>query len=45
MCDNLLENNMKSDLELLVEYDMYELGYDPNNKEDIVKYWKEKLDD
>ena len=32
-----------SDLELLVIFDMYENGLDPSNKEDIIKYWKEKL--
>ena len=34
---------MLSDLELLVIHDMYELGYDPANKEDINKYWEERL--
>lgn len=32
-----------SELELLVQYDMYENGFDPSNKEDVIKYWKEKL--
>lgn len=35
---------MKSDLELLVEYDMYEMGYDPNNPSDVEAYWKERLE-
>lgn len=35
---------MKSDLELLVEYDMYEKGYDPNNPADVKKYWEERLE-
>lgn len=34
-----------SDLELLVFQDMIYSGYDPTNKEDIEKYWKERLDD
>jgi len=34
---------MKSDLELLVEYDMYISGFDPKNKEDIKRYWEERL--
>ena len=34
---------MKSNLELLVEYDMYTLGFDPTNKEDIKRYWEEIL--
>ena len=34
---------MLSELELLVIHDMYELGYDPANKEDINKYWEERL--
>ena len=33
----------RSDLELLVINDMYELGYDPTNQEDINKYWEERL--
>lgn len=35
---------MKSDLELLIEYDMYELGYDPANKTDVKHYWEMMLD-
>jgi hypothetical protein len=34
---------MQSDLELLVEYDMYELGYDPTKKQDIKDYWEHLL--
>jgi hypothetical protein len=30
---------MKSDLELLVEYDMYVNGFDPNDKGEIIAYW------
>lgn len=33
----------KSDLELLIEYDMYENGYDPNNIEDVKLYWESLL--
>ena len=36
---------MKSDLEFLVEYDMYESGYDPSNLDDIKLYWEMMLDD
>ena len=31
---------MKSELEMLVEYDMYTLGYDPSKLEDINRYWE-----
>lgn len=34
---------MESQLELLVKYDMYENGYNPNDKNDIQKYWNERL--
>lgn len=34
-----------SDLELMVQYDMYINGYDPSNIEDIKEYWKERLND
>jgi len=34
---------MQSDLELLVENDMYEQGYDPMSKDDIEEYWKDLL--
>jgi len=34
---------MKSDLELLVEYDMYENGFDPSNLDDIKEYWRTRL--
>jgi hypothetical protein len=34
---------MKSELELLVEYDMYVNGFDPTNPEDVKVYWEEKL--
>ena len=30
-------------LEQLVEYDMYESGYDPKNTEDVKRYWEERL--
>ena len=33
----------KSELELLVEYDMYINGYDPSNPEHIKQYWEERL--
>lgn len=29
-----------SDLEMLVMDDMYWLGYDPSNKEDVDEYWE-----
>jgi hypothetical protein len=32
-----------SDLEMLVITDMYELGYDPKNPEDIKLYWEAML--
>ena len=35
----------KSDLELLVEYDMYEKGYDPSSVTDIEEYWEVVLND
>jgi hypothetical protein len=35
--------DIKSDLEFLVEYDMYELGYDPSNKDHIKQYWEMML--
>lgn len=34
---------MNSDLEMLVEYDMYESGYDPSNQNDIKEYWEMML--
>lgn len=34
---------MKSDLELLIEYDMYENGFDPSNKEQVKEYWRTRL--
>lgn len=34
-----------SDLELLIMTDMYVNGYNPSCKEDIIEYWKERLDD
>lgn len=33
-----------SDLEQLVTFDMYELGLDPKNPEDIKKYWEMMLE-
>ena len=32
-----------SDLEMLVMDDMYSLGYNPSNKEDIKLYWEMML--
>ena len=32
-----------SELEILVTRDMIVNGYNPNSKEDIQKYWKERL--
>lgn len=34
---------MKTDLELLIEYDMYINGFDPFDPEDIILYWEERL--
>lgn len=34
---------MQGDLELLVEYDMYDRGYDPSNKDHIKQYWEMML--
>jgi hypothetical protein len=34
---------VKSDLEILVERDMVENGYDPSNQYHIEKYWDERL--
>lgn len=34
---------MKSDLEILVERDMLDLGYNPWNQEDIKFYWEMML--
>jgi hypothetical protein len=36
---------LKSDLELLVEFEMYELGLNPTDPEDIKLYWKVMLND
>ena len=33
-------NDNMSELELLVINDMYELGYDYNNPEDVKLYWE-----
>jgi hypothetical protein len=30
---------MQSDLELLVEYEMFVNGFDPANKDDVIAYW------
>lgn len=32
-----------SELEVLVRTDMFKLGYDPDDKEHRVIYWKERL--
>jgi hypothetical protein len=32
-----------SELELLIQYDMYVHGYDPTNPEHIKQYWEERL--
>lgn len=34
---------MKSELELLVEEDMFLSGYDPDIWADVVEYWNERL--
>lgn len=33
-----------SDMELMIMLDMYENGFDPHNKEDVLSYWRSKLD-
>jgi hypothetical protein len=33
-----------SNLEWLVVEDMIKQNFDPNNKDDIIKYWSERLD-
>jgi len=38
-----MEDNMKSDLEMLIEYDMYDNGFDPSNKEHVTEYWRTRL--
>lgn len=35
---------MQSELEMLVEYDMWCNGWDPANKDDIIAYWAALLD-
>jgi hypothetical protein len=30
---------MQSELEMLVEYDMWTNGFDPADKDDIIAYW------
>ena len=37
-------DDMNSELELLVIRDMIANGFDPKSKEDIQKYWKERLE-
>ena len=32
-----------SELENLVEFDMFSNGFDPANEEDIKRYWEERL--
>ena len=32
-----------SDLEMLVNNDMYELGFDPTDQNDIMTYWEMML--
>jgi hypothetical protein len=34
---------MQSDLELLIRYDMYINGYDPDDVQQVQKYWEERL--
>lgn len=36
---------MQSDLEILVESDMIELGFDPNYEPHVRQFWELKLDD
>jgi hypothetical protein len=35
---------MKSELEILVEKDMIDLGYDPTIWADVLEYWREQFD-
>jgi|TARA_R110000822_G_scaffold19200_1_gene62702 hypothetical protein len=32
----------KVSLEYLVRVEMVDLGYDPNNKNDVIEYWEER---
>jgi len=34
---------MQSDLELLIQYDMYDNGFDPSNQEHVTEYWRTRL--
>lgn len=34
-----------TDFEMMVQEDMRDNGYDPACVEDVLEYWKEKLDD
>ena len=33
-----------SNLEILVNWDMIKNGYNPLDKNDIIRYWKERLE-
>jgi hypothetical protein len=35
--------NLHSNLELEVMFDMYINGFDSSNKEDVQRYWEERL--
>ena len=34
---------MQSDLELLVQFDMYENGFDPSKPEEVIEYWRTRI--
>lgn len=43
MANGTKRSYVMSELELLVEFDMYENGFDPSNPEHITLYWEERL--
>jgi hypothetical protein len=38
-----MEISMKSELELLIEYDMYECGFDASDAASVEAYWEMML--
>ena len=45
MIHRIDDEDMLSELELLVMMDMSDQGYDPYNEQSVNNYWKERLDD